>query len=189
MKIAVFGGSFDPPHLGHLSVAEHLLTHDLADDVWFLPVKKHAFGKYVSLDDHRLTMLHALIEGKEHMHIATHELENEDTSYTYQTLLELKKQFPDHIFTFVMGADNLLDFTKWYQYEKLLADFSIWVFPRVGYQLSPLQPEMSVIKNMEPIEVSSTQIKKLLSNGQPVNHLVPKAIAEYISQFMLYSNV
>ena len=186
MDIAVFGGAFDPPHLGHLTIARQLLKQHLANEVWFLPVKNHPFSKNLSAEEHRLAMLELMIEAQ--MRIETYELEQETVSYTYKSLKALVKQHSQHRFSFVIGSDNLQKFPEWDHATELAEQFQIFVYPRKTYPLSPLLINMQIIENVPEIEVSSTQIKELVKQGSDIKELVTPDILRYIQQNKLYSN-
>jgi nicotinate-nucleotide adenylyltransferase len=184
MKVTVFGAAFDPPHLGHEQIAQALLDHGMANEVWLLPVKIHSFGKHMSSDRHRLAMLETLV--KPGIKIETHELEQAGESITYQTLLALQKLYPEHEFSFVIGADNLARFHEWDDYLQMIKEFTFYVYPRQGYKLEPLYPDMKVLNELEQVDISSTQVKDRLSQGKSIANLVNLQVVEYISHHKLY---
>src|SRR5689334_22148241 len=108
MKICLFGGAFDPPHLGHQRIAAEIIAQNLADEVWFVPVKTHSFGKPMTDPQQRLAMLQ-LIQ-LPHTKIETYELEQTGVNYTFNTLEALAKRYPEHEFSWVIGSDNLEKF-------------------------------------------------------------------------------
>lgn len=185
MNIAVFGGAFDPPHVGHQTIARELLQQHLAQEIWFLPVKYHPFAKNVTSEEHRFAMLQHLVEPG--MKINTYELAQSETSYTYRTLKALSAQYPDHEFSFVIGSDNLQKFDQWDHYQELISEYPFFIYPRQGYSLRPLLSNMQVIEGVEEVAVSSTQIRQLVSRGEPIAGLVLPAVADYIAQHDLYS--
>lgn len=240
MKVTIFGAAFDPPHLGHQSIALSLLDQGLADSVWLLPVREHAFGKKLAPENDRLAMVellanevrkmlgdrqdshHArllaesnltlshrrrpeLISGPilgsvgnidfnqkdvershEKIRVERWELEQTGISYTDQTLRELSKLYPKPNFSFVIGSDNLARFNEWQNYQQMLKKFPFFVYPRLGFELSPIRKGMILIEDAEPIEVSSTQVRDLVVKGKRIDHLVPKSIKEYILNNKLY---
>lgn len=118
--------------------------------------------------------------------VETHELEQKGTSYTYQTLRELWQLYPEHVFSFVIGSDNLARFHEWQNYQQMLNEFPFFVYPRLGFELSPIRKGMILIENVEPIEVSSTQVRDLVTKGRWIDHLVPESIKKYILNNKLY---
>jgi len=187
MKVTVFGAAFDPPHLGHQKIALSLLEQGLADSVWLLPVKEHAFGKKLAPENDRLAMVELLAEIlPEKNRVERWELDQKGTSYTYQTLQQLSTHYPEHTFSFVIGSDNLARFHEWQDYEQMLEKFPFFVYPRKGFPMSPIRKGMIVLENVEPIEVSSTQVRDLVAKGRGIDHLVPNSIHNFIIRHNLY---
>lgn len=205
MKVTVFGAAFDPPHLGHQKIALSLLEQGLADSVWLLPVKEHAFGKKLAPENDRLVMVemlatevrklfkdrqdesdHDFEKFPEKIRVERWELDQKGTSYTYQTLQQLSTHYPEHTFSFVIGSDNLARFHEWQDYEQMLEKFPFFVYPRKGFPMSPIRKGMIVLENVEPIEVSSTQVRDLVAKGRGIDHLVPNSIHNFIIRHNLY---
>lgn len=184
MKITLFGGAFDPPHCGHLRIAQELLRRSIADEVWFVPVKYHAFEKEMQSDEDRLAMISAMLEPR--MRVETFELQQESTSYTYKTLSLLAGQHPEHIFSFVIGSDNLARFDTWDKLEHLVEEFRFYVYPRTGYPLTPLQKNMKVLEGVPEVDVSSTEVRADVQAGESITGLVPEIIEQYIQEHQLY---
>ncbi len=185
MHIAVFGGAFDPPHLGHLHVARVLLEHNHADEVWFMPVNDHPFAKKMSPGTERVALLKLMIEPR--MKIELLELESPEMSYTLHSLRTLKKLHPQHSFSFVIGADNVANFTKWHHYAALLHEFTVWVYPRVGSSLEQVLPGMQILTAVQPVNVSSTQAREALQEGRSVAGLLSERVASYCRETKLYT--
>ncbi len=190
MKICVFGGAFDPPHLGHQTVATEIIARKLADEVWFVPTKIHSFGKVMTAPEHRLAML-ALIQTPQ-TKIETYELEQSGVSYTFNTLEALAKKYPEHQFSWVIGSDNLAKFHTWgdawgRDYQQLLAAFPFYVYPRHGFPFEPLYPGMTALKELPEITVSSTEVRERIAQNQSLAGFVQPAVADYINSHQLYS--
>lgn len=184
MNITLFGGTFDPPHLGHSVIAQTLLEQKLADEVWFLPVGEHAFEKNCSPVELRIAMLELIL--KPQQRIERYEVENPGMSITYETLVALAAQYPQHQFSFVIGSDNLPRFHEWHHYLEMLARFPFFIYPRQGAGLEPLYPGMKVLEDVSPIAVSSTQIRSNVQAGAAISELVKPKVAEFISSKGLY---
>lgn len=184
MNITLFGGAFDPPHNGHLKIARELLRNHFADQVWFVPVKFHAFNKQMASDFHRQTMLENILEPQ--MKVETFELQQTATNYTYKTLVSLSKRYPEHNFSFVIGSDNLALFHTWDEYEKMIEKFQFYVYPRKGHPLEQLYPGMIILEEAPIIDVSSSDIKEKIKNGEEITSLVPSFIELYIIKNDLY---
>jgi nicotinate-nucleotide adenylyltransferase len=193
MQIALFGGSFDPPHRGHLQVGLTLLQQHLADEVWYVPVKKHPFGKNVTADEGRVGMLAAMITSPQtlqsglaaHLKVSTHELDRNQPSYSYLTLTELAQLHPEHTFCWVIGSDNLGSFPRWHEYQQLLKHFTVYVYPREQFPMENLLPGMKQLAAAE-VTVSSTQVRELVARGQSVRDLVEPTVENYIKDHQLY---
>lgn len=189
-RIGIFGGSFDPPHLGHSTVAQSLVHKNILDEVWFVPVKQHPLGKQVSSEEHRVAMLELLL--KHHLpedtfKINTIELESSGPSYSLKTLRALAEKHPEHEFSWIMGSDNLRFFHNWWQYQALLQEFPILVYPREGAPNDSLYKEMSWLGELPTIAVSSTQVREYVKESKSITELVGEEIAQYIREHELYA--
>ncbi|MDR0462975.1 MAG: nicotinate (nicotinamide) nucleotide adenylyltransferase [Pseudomonadales bacterium] len=196
MKIAIFGGSFDPPHLGHLQIASSLVEHRLVDEVWFVPVGSHAFSKNLTAIADRLKMLELLIVAgshKNHFKINDYEVKLATTSITYNTMKHFSQIFPEHEFCFVMGSDQLSNFHKWHDYQKLTAEFSVLVYPRCQdekcdfseYQRIAKQLNLTFLEGFPVVMTSSTDARNFGSEIK-LSKMVSLEVARYIVVNQLY---
>lgn len=160
MHICLFGGAFDPPHVGHQQVSKSLLEHSICDEVWFVPVKQHPFGKEVRTNGHREKMLELILDPK--MRVEEYEMNKSGKSYSFDTLEALSKQYPQHTFSWVIGSDNLEKFNLWGNYEQLLKKYKVYVYPRQDFPFSPMQKGMIPLDNFTEVTVSSTDIRDRL---------------------------
>ncbi|EKD64703.1 MAG: hypothetical protein ACD_50C00320G0002 [uncultured bacterium] len=166
MKIGVLGGSFDPPHNGHLFVAKELLKQKAVEKIILMPVFKHPFGKQVTQAKHRLAMTKLL--DNENIIASDMELKKEGLSYSTDTLRALKNQFPKDDFAWIMGEDQLKDFKKWKGWKEIKEKFGLMVVPR-------------------KLAVSSSEIRKRIKMGKDIADLVPKEVKSYIMKHNLYA--
>ncbi len=185
MRITLFGGTFDPPHLGHSTIARALLDQKKADEVWFLPVGEHAFEKEASPAQARIAMLELILEPQQRIEL--YEIEHAGMSITYETLLAVAQKYPEHQFSFVIGSDNLAKFELWHHYQEMLDQFPFFVYPRAGFALEPLYRGMEILEGVQPIEVSSTQVRDTIKAGDSISGLVTPKIEQYLKQTGLYS--
>ena len=184
MKIAIFGSAFNPPHKGHEFIYRTLLEFRLVDEVWLLPAKDPAFSKSRASNNHRLAMLKLILEPR--VKIELYEIECSSVNNTYSSLLAIQRQNPELEFSFVIGADKLNGFNHWVMYAELLERFRVWVFPRCGFELSPLYKGMHVISEVECLDVSSTLVREFVKADHSLDGLVGKQIGNYIVKHGLY---
>lgn len=194
MKIGLFGAAFDPPHLGHQHLIAELLKANLVDQVWVVPVKSHPFAKPLSPVEHRLAMVKLMLAalqaegwGPEQVRLETYELDQPGVSYSYQTLQYFAGAYPDHTFSWIIGADNVANFAKWHHYQELLAQHQVLIYPRPGYGMEPLLPGMVPLDAVTPMAASSTEARKVLAEAaSDTTKLVLPEVAQYSKQHQLY---
>ena len=134
MKIGLFFGTFNPIHVGHLIIANHLQQHSDLDQVWFVVTPLSPFkNKSSLLDNHqRLEMVYRATENYDNLRPSDIEFSLKQPNYTIDTLTYLEEKFPDHEFALIMGEDNLKSFHKWKNYERILELHHIYVYPRIS---------------------------------------------------------
>lgn len=182
----VFGGSFDPPHNGHIAIAEYVLSNKLCDEVWFVPCGSHPFDKKFSDAKHRVEMLKQLLIP--HTEISTYEIEKEGKSFSFDTLAYFSKTFPSHTFSFLMGSDQLASFHKWGNYEHMTKEYKIFVYPRKGFPFNPMYPNMVKLDNAPVIPISSTEVRTAIQNGVDFTQLLSSKTFDYITKHSLYNS-
>ena len=176
MRIAVYGGSFNPPHVAHAMVASWLLWTDQVDEVWMVPVYRHAFegihGKRLVPYEQRVQWCRSLQNDVDRrIQVSTIESELPVPSYSIDTLTELQRRHPENSFRLVIGADVIPDLPKWKDWERLSSDFSPIIVGRGGYPC----PEGAV----EFPSVSSSQIRAALRNENfPAHYLTASLVKE-----------
>lgn len=191
MKIALFGGAFDPPHLGHLQVIKNLLEKNIADEVWLVPTGTHDFQKQMQPASVRLKMLNLLMAQlpsnlKDKVKIESCELERRGVSHTIDTLNEVSSRHLENDFSFVIGSDNLKKFHLWDRYQEILQSYPVIVYPRKNYPATPFYQGMVLLNEVEQVTVSSTMIKEKLLNLQSVGDMLPQEILDFIQEERLY---
>lgn len=182
MRVALFGGSFNPIHNGHLMGARAVLEKSVADEVWFIPCNKHAFDKSLEAKFRRVNMLKLAISGMHQMKLC--DVEQEEKSYTINTIRKLRGQYP-HEFLWMIGSDILKDIKRWRKYEELVKETEFILFKREGYDLGPCELRLGGIINPNK-PISSTQIREKLRKGEPISELVPVDVEEYVRKHKLY---
>jgi len=179
-RIGVFGGSFNPIHLGHLAVAQAVIHQNLVDEVWLMvspqnPLKQTATD--LAAEQDRLTLARLAVKDCSNGFVSDFEMQLPRPSYTWRTMEALQKQYPQQQFSLIIGADNWLNFNRWAQYEELLAAYPLLVYPRKGYPISAdtLPPSVHLI-DAPLFPFSSTSIRKSIKNGASVEQQIPTSI-------------
>ncbi|MBI4991704.1 MAG: nicotinate (nicotinamide) nucleotide adenylyltransferase [Candidatus Harrisonbacteria bacterium] len=196
-RIVIFGGAFNPPHLGHVSVIRSVLKKFPCDEIWVMPsADRHDKAMSVS-GQHRFKMVEILIkelfqDAKVPIKIPTLELDRPKLTTTYETKTELENQYPDFEFYFVVGSDSFNDIkTKWVNGEKLYKEANFIVLVRPGISLPENLPKnvMVLERNLDPSNFSSTDVRSLIASGKPVSQYLSKGVSEYIKENNLYKVV
>lgn len=189
MKIGLFFGSFNPIHTGHLIIASYMSNHTDLDKVWLIVSPHNPLKKASDLINtyDRLEMAKLATETSDCIEVSDIELKLPRPSYTIDTLTHLKEKFPNHQFALIMGSDNLNSLQKWKNYEILLRDYQIYVYPRPGFESSEMSTHPSVTITDTPlIEISSTFIRKSIIQKKSVQYFLPDAVLEFIESKNLY---
>jgi len=185
MKVALFGGSFNPVHNGHLKMANELLKMSLVEEVWFIPCGNHAFGKELAPGKDRVAMLNLATRGNPKLKVVDLETKSNEKSFTADTIRLLRKRY-SHQFYFVIGADNLKDFDKWHDLPYLQNEVEFILIKRPEYPLPKvIKLKVSKIISLRLTE-SSTEIRNLIKNKESVSKLVPESVADFICREGLY---
>lgn len=188
-RTGLFGGSFNPIHLGHLALADYLCEQGELDEVWFLVSPHNPLKEERDLlDDHlRLEMVRLAIDGHPRFHASDFEFHLPRPSYMVHTLDALKTHYPEREFTLLIGSDNWQLFPRWYEHERLLRENRLLIYPRPGYEVHPADLPANVRLVQAPLlDISSTQIREALQQGRDTRHLLPKQVEEYIREHQLY---
>lgn len=187
MRIGILGGTFDPIHMGHLILAEEAVWRLGLDKVIFVPtyLPPHKEGAVVSAE-HRYTMVTLAIEGNSRFEVSRIEIDAQAKSYSIQTIKKLKEQYkPDTEFVFIAGSDSLPELTSWKAIEDIFKLSQFAVATRPGFPLQGLPPEATSLAISE-IGISSSEIRKRLSEKKGIRYLVPEAVRSYIKKNGLY---
>lgn len=189
MKIALYFGSFNPIHIGHMAIANYVLEFTEVDAVWFVISPQNPFkSKQAMLQDyHRLELVARAIGDKKGYHSSNIEFSMPKPSYTIDTITYLEEKYPDNEYYLIMGADNLNTFHKWKNADLLMQKVKMLVYPRPGIKMPDNYPESRVRSiNAPMMEISSSFIREAIKNGKDVSFFLPKPVAEYIDEMNFY---
>jgi len=190
-KIGLFFGSFNPIHIGHLVIAEYMVEFTDLDQIWFVISPRNPLKKKETLlnENNRIRMVRLAIEYDTRFKASSIEFNLPRPSYTINTLAVLGEKYPKVEFSLILGLDNLATLHKWKNYEQLLKNYKLYIYPRVYANAEPpaLANHPSVVITEAPIvELSSTFIRKAISEGKTIKHMVPPQVGEYIKEMNFY---
>ncbi len=192
MNIGLFGGSFDPPHLAHLIVAETVREQFRLDQIWWIPAFEppHKVEEALAASHHRLAMTRRATQGNPGFATSEVEVRRAGISYTVETVRALQETHPDYAFSLLLGGDSLHDFGSWYQPEEILARVPLIVYQRPG--AAGEAPVASFLEgrvrfaSAPLIDLSATEIRARVRAGRSIRYLVPDAVRAYIEEQGLY---
>ncbi|MEK9740433.1 MAG: nicotinate (nicotinamide) nucleotide adenylyltransferase [Flavobacteriaceae bacterium] len=192
-KIGLYFGTFNPIHNGHLALGEYFSTQTDIDAVWFVVSPQNPFKVNDSLleDHHRLAMVQLAVKAIPFLEVCEVEFTLPKPNYTIDTLMQLKKSYPDIEFVLLMGFDNLVTFHYWKEYEKILNQVELYVYPRKHSQTLPdlfLDHHKIKIIQAPMLDYASETIRKLILQKKPIRHLMPSLSFQYLEEHQLYSS-
>jgi nicotinate-nucleotide adenylyltransferase len=190
MKIGLFFGSFNPIHVGHLIIAEHMATRTELEQVWMVVSPQNPLKPKNTLanDYDRLHLVQLAIENNPNLRASNIEFSLPKPSYTVDTLAYLMDKYPEHKFCLIMGSDNLETLHKWKNYEVILNNYPIYVYSRLGSDIPDFTKQYDIHVAQAPmLHISATYIRKSIQNGQSIRYLVPMPVFEYLRDFPIYS--
>jgi len=201
MRLGIFGGTFDPVHFGHLSLAEDCLAAASLDEVWLVPAASppHKGGKKLSRFDQRKEMLELAIAGNDKFKVEPMEADRSGLSFTTDTLEEIHKRRPDDELFLIIGADSALEFSTWKDPSRMVALATLVVRIRPGFVMPTelefisqlhkqvgILPKVIFVAGPPYLDVSSSLLRERVSNSKSIRYLLPRAVEVYIQQKKLY---
>jgi nicotinate-nucleotide adenylyltransferase len=191
MKIGLFFGTFNPIHVGHLTIANHIAEYSDLDQVWFVVTPQSPFKVKTSILDNRQRFEMVYRATKDYLNLRPCDIEFNlpQPNYTIDTLTYLKEKYPDYEFSLIMGEDNLKSFHKWKNYELILKDHHIYVYPRRSEK--PIETQFDQHKHIHKVdaplmELSSTFIRRSIKEGKNVRPMLPEQVWEYLDEMNFY---
>ncbi len=199
MNIALYFGTFNPIHVGHLIIANYIATHHPIDQVWMVVSPHNPLKEKSSLlkDHHRLALVKEAIDSNPKLRASDIEFSLEQPNYTAKTLAHLKEKYPDDTFSIIIGEDNLRTFDKWYNYQTILNNHQLFIYPRV-YQVGeePLENQeqkdyfnhsnLVFCKDAPMMNISSSYIRNAIKKNQDVQYLLTPATLKYVEEMGFY---
>ncbi|GBE27335.1 nicotinate-nucleotide adenylyltransferase [bacterium BMS3Bbin03] len=192
MRLGLYGGSFNPIHIGHLLIAEFVKEEFFLDEIRFIPTATPPHKRYDSIlsADKRFHMIKLAVRGNPSFRVSDIEIKRGGISYTLDTLRQITGQLNkgDALFWFI-GMDNLIDFPNWHQPEEILKLCKLIVFARKGFEVEDVEPHLreQVLFSEAPlIEISSSTIRERVKKGLSICYFVPEPVRKYIQKYRLY---
>ncbi|WP_162924083.1 nicotinate-nucleotide adenylyltransferase [Apilactobacillus bombintestini] len=185
-KIGIIGGTFNPIHNGHLFIADQVRNQLGLQKVYFMPdyLPPHVDHKEAISADERVKMVNLAINDNDYFDIEMIEVIRKGKSYTYETMLELKKKHPDYDYYFIIGGDMVNYLPKWYHVNDLMNMVHFVGVRRDNYPMETPYPVIWV--DIPKLDISSTLIRKLIRNRQSIRYLVPEKVRKYIKEHNIY---
>ena len=197
MNIGLYFGTFNPIHVGHLIIANHMAEYSGLDQIWMVVTPHNPLKQKNTLltDAHRLEMVHLATEDFLKIKPSDVEFKLPQPNYTINTLAYLQEKYPKNTFSIIMGEDNLNSFHKWKNYEILLQNHQIFVYPR--FESNKKNEEILIDNNFKNhpkvhliaapiVEISATFIRENIKNGKNVQPLLPHKVWEYVEHNLFY---
>ena len=191
MRIGLFFGTFNPIHIGHLIIANHIQQFSNLDEVWFIVTPRSPFKKNDTLadDNNRYYMVERAIEEYPYLRASNIEFSMPQPNYTTHTLAQLREKHPNNEFCLIMGEDNLSSLHKWKNADFLVREYDIYVYPRIHADVK--KPQISLnkihkIENAPIIEISATFIREAIKEGKNIKPLLHPKVFDFIDGSALY---
>mgnify|MGYP001231824905 FL=1 len=189
MKTGLFFGSFNPLHIGHMTIAQYMVEFTDLEQVWFVVSQQNPFKEKSSLLDqnHRLMMVRIATEDHPQFQASDIEFNLSQPSYTVDTLTFLKELYPTHDFALIMGRDNLSSFHKWKNYERILEEHELYVYPRPKSKDCNLLSHPKVHLVHAPLmDISASFIRKCIAEKKEISYFLPHKVWQYIDEMNFY---
>lgn len=198
MKKAIFGGTFDPIHIGHIHIAYEALYSLNLDKILFMPAGNppNKLNKQITDAKIRYALVNKAIEYENNFEISDYEINKRENSYTFETIELFSKLQSNTEWYFLIGADSLMDLDNWKNVERILNSCRLVVYNRAGFELEKILKQKKYLENkfhnkitfldMPIIDISSTSIRKSIKEGRNINYLLPKGVDNIVEKLQLY---
>jgi nicotinate-nucleotide adenylyltransferase len=188
MNIGLYFGSFNPIHIGHLIIANHVLNETSINKIWFIVSPQNPFKESKTLlnEFDRLHLVRLATQDDNRIKCSDIEFNLPKPSYTSNTLAFLSEKYPEHQFSIIMGSDSYQNLDKWKNYETIINNYSIYVYKREGYEIKKTFDKEAVVLNAPIIQISASQIREHIRSAKSIRYLVPEIVREEIESRKFY---
>jgi nicotinate-nucleotide adenylyltransferase len=190
MKIGLYFGSFNPIHIGHLIIANHVLNETDLNKIWFVVSPQNPLKQSNSLlnETYRLQLVRLAVEQDNRIKVSDVEFSMPRPSYTIDTLTYLKEKNPENSFSIIMGSDSFQNLDKWKNYRMITDAHTIYVYKRNGFEVDNTHGANIIELNAPLLQISATHIRELIKAGKSIRYLVPEIVREEIETRKFYKN-
>ena len=188
MRIGLYFGSFNPIHIGHLIIANHVLNVTDLKKIWFVVSPQNPFKQNNSLlnEYDRLHLARLSVESDTRIAVSDIEFGLPRPSYTIDTLTYLKEKYPGYEFSIIMGSDSFQNFNKWKNYERIAERYPIYIYKRGGFEIENTFEAATTILDAPLLQISATNIRELIKKGKSIRYMVPENVREEIETRRFY---
>ena len=190
MNIGLYFGSFNPIHIGHLIIANHIANNTDVNEVWFVVSPQNPFKKAAGLlnEHHRYDLVKIAIEEEKKLKVSNVEFTMPKPSYTIDALLYLSEKYKTHKFTLIIGSDSYQNVEKWKNYKQIILNYNILIYLRPSFSIDDKLPENVKIVAAPLLEISSTQIRKNIKEKKSIRYLVTDSVLDEIEAKGYYTS-
>ena len=188
MNIALYFGSFNPIHIGHLIIANHVLNETTINKIWFIVSPQNPFKESKTLlnEFDRLHLVRLATQDDNRIKCSDIEFSLPKPSYTSNTLAFLSEKYPEHQFSIIMGSDSYQNLDKWKNYETIINNYPVYVYKREGHEIKKTFDKEAFILNAPIIQISASQIREHIRSAKSIRYLVPEIVREEIESRKFY---
>lgn len=188
MKIGLYFGSFNPIHVGHLIIANHILNETDLQKIWLIVSPQNPLKLSNSLlnEYDRIHLAQLATDGDPRIKVSDIEFKLPKPSYSVDTLIYINEKYPEHEFAVIMGSDSYQNLPKWKNYEVIVKNYPIYIYKRPGFEIKPLLNKEPVILDAPLLQISATEIRNAIKEGKSVRYLVPEKVREEIEKGNYY---
>ena len=188
MNIGLYFGSFNPIHIGHLIIANHVLNETPINKIWFIVSPQNPFKESKTLlnEFDRLHLVRLATQDDNRIKCSDIEFNLPRPSYTSNTLTFLSEKYPEHQFSIIMGSDSYQNLGKWKNYEAIINNYPVYVYKREGYEIKKTFDKEAITLNAPIIQISASQIREHIKSAKSIRYLVPEIVREEIESRKFY---